>query len=79
MLAYVASLDKSSPSTRQVVWFLFLQRLKYSGNYTVWRLPVLGLSVVGSHVCYVDRVLVGLAVIDNVAAPMVCRASQLHA
>ena len=48
-------------------------------NYTVWRLPVHGLSVVGSHVCYVDRVLVALAVIDNVAAPMVCRASHLHA
>ena len=33
-----------------------------------------GLSVVGSHVCYVDRVLVALAVIDSVAAPMVCLA-----
>ena len=33
---------------------------------------VLSLSVVGSHVCYVDRVLVALAVIGNLAAPMVC-------
>ena len=33
---------------------------------------VLSLSVVGSHVCYVDQVLVALAMVDDVAAPMVC-------
>ena len=64
MLAYVASLDKSSPSTRQVVWFLFLQRLKYSGSYTVWRLPVLGLSVVSS-ICMLCRSSAGCSCCDR--------------